>query len=699
MLVSPFAPDLFAAVPCTSVGAVVEVAHKQGWHTMHARAMCSLYNLGDDACGKAALGAARIFNSGVMLLSSAHKPLVEGWKTEKLECKILCDQAAARPHAPASRASCVSHPAHPRCDQLYLNAMVRRHEVCLQDLGGGFNMPGTQVRKFIVSTAQQRAAMDEPPELRGSPLATACMVHLTVLPAKPHTSHYLLTRSLEHDDVMQCESAPSRPAAARAAMLRSLPARSGSWEFTKYDIDKIWCGKQPAGCQVVPPTGKKLIGGGGGNGRGGAEPSGGGGGEGGGGDGEPSVGVGGVGFGSLPSGAAASAELPEYALKIFRRAAAASWDRKTVIMLFATGDFFDLMVNWAQAARLQGITNFVLVAMDQKLGDVLARFDAPPGLLLPRVASGAVKISKLNVILERQRFGLRVLEAGYNVLFVDLDAILLRSPEPLLRDGDIIGERIWGRPRAIVKIWGAAICTGFYFVRSTPSTIAIMSKSVNTIIHKRRTQPSWQASDQWAINHAINDQVVQWESGACSLATQPCRSPLAARRSRSPLITRHSPRTTRSHLSGTTMKPINDFNTKFYENDSHVGHTKLLRAKFVVLPHVAVARSCPILKHGAAEPPKEEKVERRKFGLWQHLLKTSHVLHCFPPESMPEDKRVVMGSKEHIHGEVVFDQRQGLWFMARGWEAAIAAPKEKDFFRWLASQHNGLRAGQAVPPA
>ena len=51
MLVSPFAPDLFAAVPCTSVGAVVEVAHKQGWHTMHARAMCSLYNLGDDACG------------------------------------------------------------------------------------------------------------------------------------------------------------------------------------------------------------------------------------------------------------------------------------------------------------------------------------------------------------------------------------------------------------------------------------------------------------------------------------------------------------------------------------------------------------------------------------------------------------------------------------------------------------------------
>jgi hypothetical protein len=35
-------------------------------------------------------------------------------------------------------------------------------------------------------------------------------------------------------------------------------------------------------------------------------------------------------------------------------------------------------------------------------------------------------ISKLNVIGERQRFGLRVLESGFNVLFADLDAIFLR---------------------------------------------------------------------------------------------------------------------------------------------------------------------------------------------------------------------------------------------------------------------------------
>ena len=43
-----------------------------------------------------------------------------------------------------------------------------------------------------------------------------------------------------------------------------------------------------------------------------------------------------------------------------------------------------------QAATSIGITNFVLVCMDQKLWDNMARFDAAPALLLPRVARNDV---------------------------------------------------------------------------------------------------------------------------------------------------------------------------------------------------------------------------------------------------------------------------------------------------------------------
>ena len=56
-----------------------------------------------------------------------------------------------------------------------------------------------------------------------------------------------------------------------------------------------------------------------------------------------------------------------------------------------------------------------------------------------------------------------------------------------------------------------------------------------------------------------------------------------------------------------------------------------------------------------------------------------------------------MGSKVHIHGEVVFDQRQGLWFMKEGWEAALRAPAQRDFFAWLRTQHNGAKPGQPPP--
>jgi len=55
-----------------------------------------------------------------------------------------------------------------------------------------------------------------------------------------------------------------------------------------------------------------------------------------------------------------------------------------------------------------------------------------------------------------------------------------------------------------------------------------------------------------------------------------------------------------------------------------------------------------------------------------------------------------MGSAVHIHGEVVFDQRQGLWFMKEGWDADIKTPKTNDFWRWLESQYNGLKPGEAA---
>lgn len=269
-----------------------------------------------------------------------------------------------------------------RCDQLYLNAMMIKHATCLHDLGTAFNLPGTQVRKLMMTTAAQRADSGGggggAPSLRGSPMADACMIHLTVLPSKHHTSHYLLKRALEHTDVLQCSS--HEPVTVdRGAMATALPGEDVLQGVTTYDITKIWCKGYADGCQLIAP--------------GAAGDS----------DSRPPPAIAAP-TSTAPATTAADStprppvddspirpplgsvdedELPGAAQEVMRRTAARSWDKRTVILLFATNDFMDLAINWAQAATAIGITNFVLVCMDKALAHNFDGFEAPPALLYP----------------------------------------------------------------------------------------------------------------------------------------------------------------------------------------------------------------------------------------------------------------------------------------------------------------------------
>lgn len=207
-----------------------------------------------------------------------------------------------------------------------------------------------------------------------------------------------------------------------------------------------------------------------------------------------------------------SAELPEYELQTLQRAAMNSHDGRTVALVFGTIDFLELLLNWCAFAVRAGVSWFVLVATDFQLHEALSDSLKANLVLLPRVRAGRINISKLNVIGERQRFGLRVLEVGLNVLHSDADALWLRDPSPLLQSGDIIAERIWGKPLSVVRAWGAAICTGFYFLRAKPLVLQIAREVEESLRLKRATHPSWQASDQLFINHVLHQRGVTWQS-------------------------------------------------------------------------------------------------------------------------------------------------------------------------------------------
>lgn len=354
------------------------------------------------------------------------------------------------------------------------------------------------------------------------------------------------------------------------------------------------------------------------------------------------------------SSATASADALGLELPTLRRAAAHSSDGSTVALVFATADFHALVSNWACHAFDAGVHWFVIVAMDAELNKLLQR---RPGLvkhslLLPRVRSGDVSLTKLNVIGERQRFGRAVLEHGFNVVHSDADALWLRDPTPLFQGGDVVAERIWGKSRSVVSAWGAAICTGFYFLRSTPAVRELARTVQAEIAHKRTRQSSWQASDQFYVNVILHKHGVRW-------------------------------------LSDEKMAGAADLSTRFHDPNITIGVATLPSGaiRLQMLPHRVVPRACPVLSpeeirdvlvtREARKKRQSSEAKPRllsgKARLWSGLLDSASVVHCFPPggDPLPGEKRFIfMGHPRHTHAELAFARRQGLWHVDDGNEGS-----------------------------
>ena len=377
-------------------------------------------------------------------------------------------------------------------------------------------------------------------------------------------------------------------------------------------------------------------------------------------------------------------------LSTLRTAASQSSDGRTVALVFATNDFVELVLNWCLVAVAAGVRWFVVVTMDTALHATLSRggVDSAPVLLLPRLQRG-VPIDKLNIIGERQRFGLHVLAAGLNVVHADADALFMRDPSSLLADGDVIASRIWGKPLSVVRKWGAGICTGFYFLRSSAASVALAREVQRAVAAKASTHPEWQQSDQYFINTVLDGMGVTW---------------------------RHAGR----------MPPFDSYHDRMHSLERHVGvvgangtsagdRSGAARPlRLVMLPHVLAARACPVLK------PAELAASARgrgggggKLRLWQHLLSTAVVLHCFPPEkasAAQQAKRTIfMGHPQHIAGEEGFQRGQGLWRLRADWRSVPPPPPttttttmttptttQPGWFAWLASLDNRSSAGAAA---
>lgn len=88
----------------------------------------------------------------------------------------------------------------------------------------------------------------------------------------------------------------------------------------------------------------------------------------------------------------------------------------------------------------------------------------------------------------------QLLHADIDVLFSDLDAVMLQDPRPYFRQAEIVGSR--GKfPYTVAGSWGSTLCMGFAYFKSTENVKGLLEEMIE-ITHRR-------SDDQVAVNQAL----------------------------------------------------------------------------------------------------------------------------------------------------------------------------------------------------
>ena len=160
-----------------------------------------------------------------------------------------------------------------------------------------------------------------------------------------------------------------------------------------------------------------------------------------------------------------------------------SFEGKQVTLVIANNAYRDVLLNWLISAKIVSkppIENILVVSLDGGLYRLLQSRDIP-SILAPfsTVLNKKHRFRRFFelIMMLRLAFMRLINRLGYDCAMYDIDAIILKNPQPLYDkwgDRDIVGSR--GQlPRELWRRWGATICIGAVFIRSNPRTGMICS--------------------------------------------------------------------------------------------------------------------------------------------------------------------------------------------------------------------------------
>jgi hypothetical protein len=183
------------------------------------------------------------------------------------------------------------------------------------------------------------------------------------------------------------------------------------------------------------------------------------------------------------------------------RLAAACAKHNTLILVFANNNYLDVLLNWLIAVHRLGISNYLVVSLDEQIHSFLAERGFPSALM--RLQGSLAELWNLRVQILHE-----LCAHGTHVIHSDADAVWLRDPIPAFfsQDADhlVISQgTIW--PEDCLRKQGFVLCCGLFYLRSSAEALTLMDQVMKEMVNT--------SDDQVTLNHLVSASVTwTWDS-------------------------------------------------------------------------------------------------------------------------------------------------------------------------------------------
>ena len=154
-----------------------------------------------------------------------------------------------------------------------------------------------------------------------------------------------------------------------------------------------------------------------------------------------------------------------------------SVDSKQITLVLANTAYQEVLLNWLISATVvvePPIENILVVSLDRILYRMLQQKGIDTIYVeYTSILNDGHRFSRYfeQIMMIRLGFMRLINRLGYDCAMYDIDAIILKNPQPLYEKykSDIVGSR-GALPKQLLKRWHVTICIGAVFIRSNPKT-------------------------------------------------------------------------------------------------------------------------------------------------------------------------------------------------------------------------------------